>query len=97
MSKLVYGKKGQVAFSSEEEKAEAFEYLLTSDNVDIFVHENNQEQGAWASEERIHFLREEGVPECLKRQMTAGKAGIYGRINCKELCDEIRNAKSDLD
>jgi hypothetical protein len=93
MSKLVYGKNGQVVFNSEEEKEEAFKYLCTSDNVDIFVHENNQEQGAWAPEERIHFKREEGIPECLKRQMTAGRSGIYGRINCKELCEEIRSRK----
>lgn len=42
MSKLVYGKNGQVRFNSEEEKREAFSYLLTSDNVNIFVHEDNQ-------------------------------------------------------
>lgn len=90
MSKLVYGKNGQVRFNSEEEKQEAFNYLLTSDNVDIFVHEDNQNQGAWASEERIHFYSEDGIPECLKRNMTAGNGSLYGRINCKELCDEIR-------
>ncbi len=72
MSKLVYGKNGQVRFLNEAEKQEAFQYMLTSNNVDIFVHEDNQEQGAWASEERIHFYREAGVPECLKRNMTAG-------------------------
>jgi len=90
MSKLVYGKMGQVRFYNEAEKQEAYQYLLTSNNVDIFVHEDNQEQGAWASEERIHFFSESGIPECLKRNMTAGKDSIYGRINCKELCDEIR-------
>lgn len=94
MSKLVYGKNGQVSFKNEAEKQEAFQYLLTSNNVDIFVHEDNQDQGAWASEERIHFYNEDGVPECLKRNMTAGRPGIYGRINCKELCDELRSLKS---
>lgn len=93
MSKLVYGKKGQVRFDNEDEKQEAFQYLLTSSNVDIFVHEDNQEQGAWASEERIHFYNETGVPECLKRNMTAGNGSLYGRINCKELCDELRAIK----
>lgn len=96
MSKLIYGKNGQVRFNNEEEKQEAFNYLLTSDNVDIFVHEDNQNQGAWASEERIHFYREEGIPECLKRNMTAGNSSLYGRINCKELCDEVRALKSKL-
>ncbi len=96
MSKLVYGKNGQVRFLNEAEKQEAFQYMLTSNNVDIFVHEDNQEQGAWASEERIHFYRETGVPECLKRNMTAGNGSIYGRINCKELCDELRALKAKM-
>lgn len=95
MSKLVFGKNGQVRFYSEEELRIAIEYILSSDNVDFNIHEDNQNQGAWAPEERIHFKREAGVPECLKRNMTAGKLGIYGRINCKEFCEEIRKmAKS---
>lgn len=94
MSKPIYGKQGQVRFNNEEEKQEAFDYLLTSSNVDIFVHEDNQNQGAWASEERIHFFEENGIPESLKRNMTAGRGSLYGRINCKELCEEIRRLKS---
>jgi len=93
MSKLVYGKNGQVEFENEIEKQAAFQYLLTSDNVK-FVHENNQEQGAWGPEKRIHFKRELGVPESLKRNMTAGRPGLYGRINCKELCEEIRKLRT---
>lgn len=90
MSKLVYGKNGQVRFMNEEEKREAIEYILTSPNVNFRVHENNQEQGAWGPEDRIHFKSENGVPECLKRNMTAGDWSNYGRINCKEFCEEIR-------
>ena len=90
MSKLVYGENGQVRFFSEEEKREAIDYILNSPNVDFTIHENNQDQGAWGPEDRIHFKREEGVPECLKRNMTAGRPGLYGRINCKEFCEEIR-------
>lgn len=90
MSKLIYGKNNQVVFNNELEKKEAFEYLINSENVDIYVHEDNQNQGAWTSEERIHFKKEEGIPDCLKRQITAGRPGLYGRINCKELCDELR-------
>jgi hypothetical protein len=90
MSKLVYGKNEQIKFNSEDEKREAFNYMLHSDNVEFDIHENNQEQGAWAPEDRIHFKNEDGVPECLKRQMTAGRPGLYGRINCKELCEELR-------
>ena len=90
MRKLVFGKNGQVHFNNENEKQEAIEYLLTSDNVDFDVVEDNQEQGAWGPEERIHFKSEDGVPDCLKRLMTAGRPGLYGRINCKEFCEEIR-------
>lgn len=90
MEKLVYGKNGQVHFDNVSEKREAIEYLLTSSNVDFEVHEDNQNQGAWAAEERIHFKNEEGVPDSLKRLMTAGRPGLYGRINCKEFCEELR-------
>lgn len=95
MSKLVYGENGQVRFFSEEEKREAIDYILNSPNVDFNIHENNQDQGAWGPEDRIHFKREEGVPECLKRNMTAGRPGLYGRINCKEFCKELRQIASN--
>lgn len=90
MSKLIYGRNGQVYFDNEKEKQEAIEYILSSPNVNFSIHEDNQEQGAWGSEDRIHFYSEEGVPGSLKKIMTAGKTGLYGRINCKEFCDEIR-------
>lgn len=90
MSKLVYGKNGQVHFANEKEKQEAIEYILTSPNVNFKIHEDNQEQKAWGPEDRIHFKREDGVPECLKKIMTAGRPGLYGRINCKEFCEELR-------
>ena len=90
MSKLVYGRKGQVHFNNEEEKQIAIKYILESPNVDFSVHENNQDQGAWGPEDRIHFRVEEGVPDCLKAIMTAGNGSLYGRINCKEFCEEIR-------
>lgn len=89
-SKLVYGKNNQVRFNNMAEKAEAFEYILTSSNVDFNVHEDNQNQGAWGPEERIHFRTLVGVPECLKRLMTAGNGSLGGRINCKDFCEELR-------
>ena len=94
MEKLVYGKQNQVEFYNLKEKEEAFEYLLTSENVDFDIHENNQLQGAWGPEDRIHFKSEENIPECLKRNMTAGNDSLYGRINCKELCEELRKIKN---
>lgn len=90
MSQLVYGRDQQVSFRNEAEKREAIDYILTSPNVDYDIHEENQKQGAWGPEDRIHFKSEAGVPECLKRQMTAGNGSLYGRINCKEFCLEVR-------
>lgn len=97
MSKLIYGRDGQVYFNNEREKRIAIEYILTSENVDFTVHENNQNQGAWGPEERIHFRSEVGVPECLRRIMTAGDRSNYGRINCKEFCEEIRKIANNRD
>lgn len=95
MSKLIYGRNDQVHFENEEEKEIAIQYILESPNVDFTIHENNQNQGAWGPEDRIHFKSEVGVPECLKLIMTAGDGSNYGRINCKEFCEEIRQiAKS---
>ena len=94
-NKLVFGKEKQVVFKNIEEKREAFDYMLKSDNVNFNIHEPNDKQGAWAPEDRIHFKKEDGIPECLKRQMTAGRGvSLFGRINCGELCEELRNEAS---
>lgn len=93
MHKYVFGKNGQVYFDSDEELREAVAYILNSPNVDYSVHENNQDQGAWGPEDRIHFKSEVGVPDCLKRIMTAGNGSIYGRINCKEFVDYLKSQK----
>lgn len=96
MSQLVYGVNGQVHFENEMEKQIAVEYILTSPDVDFNIHENNQNQGAWGPEDRIHFYSS-NVPECLKHIMTAGRGNIYGRINCKEFCEELRKIASEKD
>lgn len=90
MSKLVFGKNGQVRFNSEDELRFAVDYILNSNNVDFDTHEDNQDQGAWGPEECIHFHSEIGVPDCLKRNMAAGRPGLYGRINCREFCELVR-------
>lgn len=95
MSKLVFGKNGQVRFNSEEELRIAVDYIVNSSNVDFDIHEDNQNQGAWGPEDRIHFRSEVGVPECLRRIMTAGDRSNYGGINCKEFCEEIRKIAND--
>lgn len=88
MTQLVYGKEDQVEFKDAAEKAECFDYLIHSDNVE-FHHEPNHLSGARASEKRIHFRTDVGVPAGLVNNFTAGRPGIAGRINCGELYDEI--------
>lgn len=89
MTKLVYGKTKQVVFLDEAEKQEAFDYLIHSEEVE-FYHEQNQDQGAWASEKRIHFYSDIGVPTGLRRNWTAGRGTRRkARINCGELYDEV--------
>ena len=95
MTKLVYGKNQQVKFLNEAEKQEAFAYLINSDDVE-FVHEQNQEQGAWASEKRIHFYSVANVPVGLTRNWTAGSGTrLKARINCGELYDEVLPLRDD--
>ena len=95
MSKLVFGKNGQVRFNSEEELRIAVDYIVNSSNVDFDIHEDDQNQGAWGPENRIHFRSEVGVPECLRRIMTAGDRSNYGGLNCKEFCEGIRKIAND--
>jgi hypothetical protein len=91
----VYGKTQQVEFLNEAEKQEAFDYLINSDDVE-FYHEQNQEQGAWASEKRIHFYSVAGVPAGLMRNWTAGRGTrLRARINCGELYDEVLPLRDD--
>lgn len=94
MSKLVYGKQNQVRFESEEEKQEALAYLATSTDVALRF-ENNDEHGAWAPEKRIHFYSEDGVPEGLRRNWTAGRGNVLGRINAGDFYDEIEALRAN--
>lgn len=94
MSKLVYGVRGQVRFKSEEEKREALEYLATSRDVELRF-ERNDEQGAWAPEKRIYFYSEDGVPEGLRRNWTAGTGRVLGRINAADFYDEVAAIRAD--
>ena len=46
------------------------------------ITENLEKEHLKAAAIHIHHI----FPECLKRQMTAGRGDLYGRINCKEFC-----------
>ena len=92
MAQLTFGRNNQVKFESEDELNEAINYILHSSNVDYNVHEDNQNQGAWGSEDRIHFYKRDGIPACLLKNMTAGNGSIFGRINCKEFVELIKKS-----
>ena len=56
----------------------------------VTVLEHNEEQGAWGSEKRFIIKDDDpNMPVGVRRNLTAGYKGCFGRINCKELYDEI--------
>lgn len=84
----MYGKNGHIRFNDEAEKREAFDYLISSSDVE-FRFEENDKQGAWGPEKRIHFYSKDGVPDCLSRHWTAGTGRVLGRINAGDFYDEV--------
>lgn len=82
MENLTYGSQGQVSFPDWHQYYYALGFLANPQNAEI-RWENNEEQGAWGSEGRIHCL----VPEsCFPQnfRFTAGRGNIYARINCND-------------
>ncbi len=82
MPKLKYGNSDQVAFGDLHEYYFALGFLANTRNAEL-RWENNEEQGAWGSEGRIHCL----VPQSRFPQFfrfTAGRGNVYARINCNE-------------
>lgn len=82
MVKLRYGTQGQVSFSDLTEYYYALGFLANSRNAEL-RWENNEDQGAWGSEGRIHCLVPENrFPQCFR--FTAGRGAVYARINCND-------------
>lgn len=82
MPKLRYGNYNQVVFGNFHEYYLALGFLANPRNAEL-RWENNEEQGAWGSEGRIHCL----VPESRFPQFfrfTAGRGNVYARINCND-------------
>lgn len=82
MVKLVYGSQKQVEFKTLSDYYFAMGFIANSHNAEI-RWENNEDQGAWGSEGRIHCL----VPQSYFPQFfrfTAGRGNVYARINCNE-------------
>lgn len=86
MRKLYYGN-GQVQFETWEEYYYALGFLSNNRYAEI-KWEHNEDQGAWASEGRIHCL----VPKTQFPpffRFTAGRGRIYARINCNEYVENL--------
>lgn len=82
MVKLRYGTQGQVSFDDLNEYYYALGFLANSRNAEL-RWEDNENQGAWGSEGRIHCLVPENrFPQCFR--FTAGRGAVYARINCNE-------------
>ena len=81
MRGFVYGRNGQVSFSSSEEFYYTLGFLADCRRAALYW-EHNEDQGAWGSEGRIHCLiPQERFPDFFK--FTAGRGtGVYARINC---------------
>lgn len=88
MYKSSFGSYGQIQFANEHEYYKFLGYLAKSDGSSCLVWEHNEEQGAWASEGRIHILRPLSYP--FNVSLTAGVGNILARINCNEFVDNIR-------
>ncbi len=78
-------------FDSPQEYYETLGFLAKSDGSISLVWENNENQGAWGSEGRIHChtnINRFTAP--LSRKFTAGRArNVIHRINCNEFVEDI--------
>jgi len=80
--RLIFGSNGQLHFSDEKEYYYALGFLASAKRTSIHW-ENNEEQGAWGSEGRIHCYKELSLfPPSFP--MTAGTGTALRRINCND-------------
>ena len=78
----------QIQFNNENEYYQALGYLAKSDGSTSLHWENNELQGAWGSEGRIHFyVSNPLIPGFFKQ--TAGTGNIISRTNCNEFVKHI--------
>lgn len=84
-----FGTIGQIKFANEHEYYTFLGYLAKSDGSTSLTWENNEQQGAWASEGRIQILKP--LPYSFNVSLTAGVGNIVARINCNEFIENIRD------
>ena len=86
-----YGKNNQVRFVNDHEYYRFMGYLAKSDGTTKIVYEQNELQGAWASENRIQFFVEPPIQIASNVSLTAGVGNIKYRVNCNDFLQEIIN------
>ena len=83
-----FGTKNQIRFNNESEYYQALGYLAKSDGTSSIHWENNEQQGAWGSEGRIHFyIQNPSIPGNFS--FTAGTGNVIHRTNCNEFIQNI--------
>ncbi|MFY7665916.1 hypothetical protein [Flavobacterium sp.] len=91
MYRQFFGKRNKMRFDTQTEYYETLGFLAKSDGSISLVWENNENQGAWGSEGRIHchFNINRFTPP-LTRKFTKGRAkNVIHRINCNEFVQDI--------
>ena len=91
MYKHIFDKKGQIQFANEHEYYKYVDYFSKSNGSTSLAWEHNENQGAWASEGRIHILTPLPLPYPFNVSLTAGVGNIVARINCNEFIVNIRD------
>ena len=90
MYQASFGSDNQVTFSSESEYYQALGYLAKSDGSTSLTWENNENQGAWGSEGRIHFyIQNPPIPGYFR--LTTGVGNVIHRTNCNEFLSNLYN------
>ncbi len=95
MYKSNFGTKNQISFSNQNEYYELLGYLAKSDGTTSIHWENNENQGSWGSEGRIHFYVS-NPPISANLSHTAGVGKVVTRVNCNEFIENIRTNHSFL-
>jgi len=91
MYKQYFGRRRRMRFDSQNEYFETLGFLAKSDGSITLLWEENQLQGAWGREGRIHchFNLIKFTPP-LRRKFTKGRAkNVLHRINCNEFVQDL--------
>lgn len=93
MYQPLFGKRNRMRFDSQNEYYETLGFLAKSDGSIGLIWEDNQAQGAWGNEGRIHCYSNliKFTPP-LKRKFTKGRAKkVLHRINCNDFVKDLIN------